>query len=100
VIAAQRARTPSPIPAWCSIPMAAGTIYVAAASARSLRRRHTFTTAERVFIRALGDKIRCTATALTAYAIELRMEAGCRRPASPSRDGMVDEIVRRVRPRR
>src|SRR6266498_2361743 len=57
----------------------------------------TFTTAERRFVKALGDKIPLYRDALTAYAIDLK--DGNRLPSATFTvtDGMVDEIVRRVR---
>jgi len=57
----------------------------------------TFTTAERTFIRALGEKIPVYRDALTSYAIELK--EGNRLPNRnfTVSDAMVDEIVRRIR---
>src|SRR2546422_247499 len=57
----------------------------------------TFTTAERAFIKALGDKIPLYRDALTAYAIELK--EGNRLPSQnfTVTQGMVDEMVRRIR---
>jgi len=57
----------------------------------------TFTTSERVFIRALGDKIPLYRDALTAYAIELKDGSRLPSPNFTVTEGMVDEIVRRVR---
>jgi carboxyl-terminal processing protease len=57
----------------------------------------TFTTAERAFTRALGDKIPAFRDALATYALELK--EGRRLPAATFTvtDGMVDEILRRIR---
>jgi carboxyl-terminal processing protease len=57
----------------------------------------TATTAERAFARALGDKIPAYRDALTAYAIELKDGHRLAAPNFSVTDGMVDEIVRRVR---
>jgi len=57
----------------------------------------TFTTAERTFIRALGDKIPVYRDALTSYAIELKEGNRLASPNFTVTDGMVDEIVRRIR---
>ncbi|HMG18503.1 MAG TPA: S41 family peptidase [Gemmatimonadales bacterium] len=57
----------------------------------------TFTAAERAFTRALGEKIPVFRDALANYALELK--EGRRLPAAnfTVTDGMVDEIVRRIR---
>jgi carboxyl-terminal processing protease len=57
----------------------------------------TFTTGERAFIRALGDKIPLFRDALTASAIELK--EGNRLPSAnfTVTQGMVDDIVHRLR---
>jgi carboxyl-terminal processing protease len=57
----------------------------------------TFTAAERVFTRALGDKIPAFRDALASYALELK--EGRRLPAAnfAVTGGMVDEILRRIR---
>ena len=57
----------------------------------------TFTTAQRAFIRALGDKIPLFRDALTAYAIELKEGNRLPSPNFTVTQGMVDEIVRRLR---
>ncbi|HET8714158.1 MAG TPA: S41 family peptidase [Gemmatimonadales bacterium] len=57
----------------------------------------TFTTAERAFIRALGDKIPAYRDALTSYAIELKEGNRLANQNFTITQGMVDEIVRRVR---
>jgi carboxyl-terminal processing protease len=56
----------------------------------------TFTTAERAFTRALGDKIPAFRDVLASYSLELK--EGRRLPASnfTVTDGMVDEVVRRM----
>jgi carboxyl-terminal processing protease len=57
----------------------------------------TFTTGERQFMRALGEKIPIYRDALASYALELK--EGRRLPSATFRvsQGMVDEILRRVR---
>jgi carboxyl-terminal processing protease len=57
----------------------------------------TFTTAERTFVRALGDKIPVYRDALTSYAIELKEGNRLANPNFTVTEGMVDEIVRRIR---
>ena len=57
----------------------------------------TFTTAERAFIRALGDKIPAYRDALTGYAIELKEGNRLANQNFAVTAGMVDEIVRRLR---
>ena len=57
----------------------------------------TFTTAERAFIRALGAKIPLYRDALATYALELKEGHRLPSPNFTVSDGMVDEIVRRIR---
>ena len=57
----------------------------------------TFTTAEREFIRALGAKIPFYRDALATYALELKEGHRLASPNFTVTDGMVDEIVRRIR---
>ena len=57
----------------------------------------TFTTGERAFIRALGEKIPLYRDALASYALELKEGQRLPSPTFPVTDGMVDEIVRRIR---
>jgi len=57
----------------------------------------TFTTAERGFVRALGEKAPLFRDALTAYAIELKEGNRLPSPNFTVTQGMVDEIVRRMR---
>ena len=57
----------------------------------------TFTTAERAFVKALGDKIPLYRDALAAYALELKEGNRLPSPNFSVTTGMVDEIVRRVR---
>jgi len=57
----------------------------------------TFTTAERTFIRALADKIPLYRDALTSYAIELKEGNRLPNPNFTVTEGMVDEVVRRIR---
>jgi len=57
----------------------------------------TFTTAERAFIRALGDKMPLYQGALTGYALELKEGKRLASESFSVTDGMVEEIVRRVR---
>lgn len=59
----------------------------------------TFTTAERTFIKALGDKIPAYRDALTGYAIELKEGNRLANPNFTVTAAMVDEIVRRIRAR-
>jgi hypothetical protein len=53
--------------------------------------------AERAFVKALGDKIPLYRDALTAYAIELKEGNRLPSPSFTVTQGMVDEIVRRLR---
>jgi len=57
----------------------------------------TFTTAERGFVKALGDKIPLFRDALTAAAIELKEGNRLASPNFTVTQGMVDDIVRRLR---
>ena len=57
----------------------------------------TFTSAERAFIRALGDKAPVFRDALTAYAIELKEGNRLPSPNFSVTQAMVDDIVRRMR---
>jgi len=57
----------------------------------------TFTTGERAFIKALADKIPLYQDAVAAYAIELKEGNRLGSPNFTVTDGMVDEIVRRLR---
>ena len=57
----------------------------------------TFTTAERAFIKALGDKIPLYRDALATYALELKEGNRLASPNFTVTQGMVDEIVRRIR---
>jgi carboxyl-terminal processing protease len=57
----------------------------------------TFTTAERTFIRALGDKIPLYRDALTGYAIELKEGNRLASPSFTVTEGMVEEVIRRIR---
>jgi carboxyl-terminal processing protease len=57
----------------------------------------TFTTAERTFIRTLGDKIPAYRDALTSYAIELKEGNRLANQSFTVTEAMVDEVVRRIR---
>jgi carboxyl-terminal processing protease len=57
----------------------------------------TFTSAERTFIRTLGDKTPLYQDAVTGYALELKEGRRLASPDFPVTPGMVDEVVRRVR---
>ncbi len=57
----------------------------------------TFTSAERSFIRALGDKAPVYRDALAGYALELKEGKRLTTPNFTVTDAMVDEIVRRIR---
>jgi carboxyl-terminal processing protease len=57
----------------------------------------TYTTTERAFVRALGDKVPLFRDALTAYAIELKEGNRLPSPNFAVTQGMVDDIVRRIR---
>ena len=59
----------------------------------------TFTTAERAFTRALGDKIPVFRDVLASYSLELKEGRRLPAPTFTVTDGMVDEVVRRVRAR-
>jgi len=57
----------------------------------------TFTTAERAFVKALGDKVPLFRDALTTYAIELKEGNRLSSPNFAVTQAMVDDIVRRLR---
>jgi carboxyl-terminal processing protease len=57
----------------------------------------TFTAAERAFTRALGEKIPVFRDALASYALELKEGHRLAAANFTVSDGMVDEIVRRIR---
>jgi len=57
----------------------------------------TFTAAERAFTRALGEKIPVFRDALASYALELKDGHRLAAANFAVTDGMVDEIVRRIR---
>jgi carboxyl-terminal processing protease len=57
----------------------------------------TFTTAERAFVKALGDKVPLFRDALTTYAIELKEGNRLSSPNFTVTQAMVDDIVRRLR---
>src|SRR5256884_887553 len=57
----------------------------------------TFTTAERAFVKALSDKIPLYRDALATYALELKEGNRLAAPNFTVTQGMVDEIVRRIR---
>ena len=57
----------------------------------------TFTAAERAFTRALGEKIPAFRDALATYALELKDGRRLAAANFTVTDGMVDEIVRRIR---
>ena len=57
----------------------------------------TFTTGERAFVKSLGDKIPLFRDALTAAAIELKEGNRLASPNFTVTQGMVDDIVRRLR---
>ena len=57
----------------------------------------TFTTTERAFIKALGEKIPLYRDALATYALELKEGQRLASPNFTVTDGMVDEVVRRIR---
>jgi carboxyl-terminal processing protease len=57
----------------------------------------TFTTAERSFIRVLGDKAPLYRDALVSYALELKEGKRLSSPNFTVTDAMVDEILRRLR---
>ncbi|MGH7671300.1 MAG: S41 family peptidase [Gemmatimonadales bacterium] len=59
----------------------------------------TFTTAERAFTRALGDKIPAFRDVLATYSLELKEGRRLPAPTFTVTDGMVDEVVRRMRAR-
>ena len=57
----------------------------------------TFTTVERAFVKALGDKVPLFRDALTTYAIELKEGNRLSSPNFAVTQAMVDDIVRRLR---
>jgi len=57
----------------------------------------TFTAAERAFTRALGDKIPAFRDVLASYSLELKEGRRLPAPNFTVTDGMVDEVVRRLR---
>src|SRR5216110_1164890 len=57
----------------------------------------TFTTAERAFVKALSDRIPLYRDALATYALELKEGNRLAAPNFTVTQGMVDEIVRRIR---
>ncbi|HEV8263988.1 MAG TPA: S41 family peptidase [Gemmatimonadales bacterium] len=57
----------------------------------------TFTAAERAFTRGLGNKIPVFRDALTSYALELKEGRRLPAPNFTVTDGMVDEVLRRIR---
>jgi carboxyl-terminal processing protease len=59
----------------------------------------TFTTAERAFTRALGEKIPVFWDVLASYSLELKEGRRLPAPNFTVTDGMVDEVVRRLRAR-
>ncbi len=56
----------------------------------------TFTTAERAFVRALGNKIPVYWDVRTTYALELKAGSRIPTPTFQVADGMVDEVLRRL----
>ena len=57
----------------------------------------TFTTAERTYIRALGNKISVYRDVISTYALELKANGHLGSPAFTVSTEMVDEVVRRLR---
>src|SRR5437773_2257761 len=57
----------------------------------------TYSTGERAFSRALGEKIPVFRDALASYALELKDGHSLPAPNFSVTDGMVDELVRRIR---
>ena len=57
----------------------------------------TFTTAERTYIRALGNKISVYRDVISTYALELKANGHLTSPAFTVTPAMVDEVVRRLR---
>jgi carboxyl-terminal processing protease len=57
----------------------------------------TFTTAERHFIRGLGDKTPLYQDAVTTYALELKEGHRLASPDFPVNETMVDDVIRRMR---
>jgi carboxyl-terminal processing protease len=59
----------------------------------------TFTTAERTFMKALGNKIPVFRDVLSSYALELKATTKLTSPSFTVSDEMVNEVVRRMRAR-
>jgi carboxyl-terminal processing protease len=98
VIAAQRGQDPKPDTTLAFKTDAGRTVYGGGGIRPDIYVvADTFTTAERAFIRALGDKIPAYRDALTTYAIELKEGNRLANPNFTVTQGMVDEIVRRLR---
>jgi carboxyl-terminal processing protease len=57
----------------------------------------TFTTAERTFIRALGDKTPLYQDAVTSYALQLKDLHGLTSADFPVTGRMIDEVIQRMR---
>jgi len=57
----------------------------------------TFTTAERAYLRALGNKISVYRDVISTYALELKAGGHLSSPAFTVSSAMVDEVVRRLR---
>jgi len=57
----------------------------------------TFTTAERAYLRALGNKISVYRDVISTYALELKAGGHLSSPAFTVSPAMVDEVVRRLR---
>lgn len=59
----------------------------------------TFTTAERGFVKALGNKIPTYADVRTAYALEVKLSGRVKSPDFVVTPDMADEVIRRLRTR-
>jgi carboxyl-terminal processing protease len=59
----------------------------------------TFTTAERAFMKSLGNKIPTYWDVRTAYALEIKASGRVKTPEFTVTPDMVDEVIRRLRPR-
>src|SRR5881628_3514977 len=59
----------------------------------------TFTTAERAFVKALGNKIPTYADVRTAYALEVKVSGRIKSPDFVVTPDMADEVIRRLRGR-
>jgi carboxyl-terminal processing protease len=59
----------------------------------------TFTTAERAFMKSLGNKIPTYWDVRTAYALEIKASGRVKTPDFTVTSDMVDEVIRRLRPR-